>query len=90
MLAPNVTLSRFTAAALAELIPQMSPGQSVVYHTGSLMFDKLRGAHFQTVFGVAKIAWDAYEKGEVTLVQHKLAPLVYEYIAIKRKALPAR
>lgn len=82
----TLTLPKLTAAALDELLPKMEVGQAIVYHTGSLMYDKLRGAQFQTVFGVAKTMWDAYERGQVTLVQRKLGPLVYEYIAIKRKA----
>ena len=84
MLNVPVVLPKLTAAAINELIPTMEVGQAIVYHVGSLMHDRLRGPAFQTVHGAAQAAWDAYERGEVTLVQRKLAPLTFEYIAIKR------
>jgi hypothetical protein len=73
-----------TYAALNELLPTMVKGQALVYHVGSLMLDRLRGPMYATVHGVALAAYQAYERGEVTLVQRKLAPLQYEYIAIRR------
>lgn len=80
-------IPQLTHASLNELLPKMAPGQAVIYHVGSLMHDRLRGPHFATVHGVALAAWDAHERGEVTLVQHKIGPLEYEYIAV-RKATP--
>lgn len=76
-------LAPLTHATVTDLIPKMLPGQILVYHIGSLMFDRLRGPMCLTVNGVALAAYDAYKRGEVTLVQHKIAPLQYEYIAIK-------
>lgn len=77
-------LAALTYASLNELLPKLSEGQLLIYHVGSLMFDRLRGPMFQTVHGVALAAYQAYERGEVTLVQHKIAPLTYEYIAVKK------
>lgn len=78
-----VRIPSLTHASVNELIAKMEPGQMLIYHVGSLMHDRLRGLHFQTVHGVALAAYEAYERGEVTLVQHKIAPLTFEYIAIK-------
>lgn len=75
--------SMFTFATLNDLLPAMEKGQRLVYHVGSLMFDRLRGPMYATVHGVALAAYQAYERGEVTLVQRKIAPLQYEYIAIR-------
>lgn len=82
----NVALKipALTHASFNELLPKMKPGQAVIYHFGSLMHDRLRGPHFQTVHGVALAAYEAYEREEVTLVQHKIGPLEFEYIAIRR------
>lgn len=79
-----VKLATLTYASIKELLPKMAKGQMLIYHIGSLMHDRLRGPMFQTVHGVALAAYEAYQAGEVTLVQHKVAPLQFEYIAIKR------
>lgn len=81
-----VCLSTVTAKGVTDALKMLKPGQRVVYHTGSLMFDRQRGLEFGRVHGAAKAAWDAYTAGLVTLVQRKLAPLKYEYIAIRRNA----
>lgn len=79
-----VKLATLTYASINELLPKMEKGDSLIYHIGSLMHDRLRGPMFQTVHGIALAAYQAYERGEVYLVQHKIAPLQYEYIVIKR------
>lgn len=73
-----------TYIGMNEWIANMLPGHKLVYHVGSLMHDRQSGLHFQTVHGVALAASEAYDRGEVTLVQRKLAPLKFEYIAIKK------
>jgi hypothetical protein len=75
-----------TCAAINEALPTMQPGERLIYHVGSLMYDRIRGPAFGTVHGAAQAAWEAHTRGEVTLVQHKVGPNVYEYIAIKRPA----
>lgn len=74
-------LSRTT---FTDQLVNAQPGQAIIYHTGSLMYDRLRGPMFQTVHGTALAAWEAYEAGLVILTQHKIAPLRYDYLAIKR------
>lgn len=74
-----------TCASVNELLPKLTVGQALVYHVGSLMHDRVVGPKFATVHGVATAVYDAFERGEVTLVQRKLKqPFTYEYIAIKR------
>ena len=64
-------------------------GDPVVYHRGSLMFDRLRGPNFQNVHAIATAAWEAFMAGRCTLVQHRISPLEFDYIAIKKdKAIP--
>ena len=79
-----VKIATLTYASLNELLPKMEKGQALIYHLGSLMHDRLRGPMFQTVHGVALAAWEAYERGEVYLVQRKLSALQFEYIAIRK------
>lgn len=83
-----VRLPILTHATVAAFLEHADPGEALIYHVGSLMHDRLLGLHFQTVHGVALAAYQAYERGEVHLVQHKIGPLDHEYIAIKRARLP--
>ncbi len=77
-----------TAATVNDVIATLKPGHTYVYHVGSLMHDRARRKNavssFALIEGAAKAAWDAYERGEVTLVQRRLAHLQHEYILIKR------
>ena len=59
-------------------------GEKVVYHTGSLMFDRMIGQQFQTVHAIGVAAWEAYMQGRCLLFQRKIAPLQFEYIAVKQ------
>lgn len=79
-----VKIATLTHASVKELVPKMTKGQMLIYHVGSLMHDRLRGALFQTVHGVALAIYEAYEAGEVTLVQRKVGSCQFEYIAIRR------
>jgi hypothetical protein len=80
----------YTAHGVTDAIALLSPGQHIVYHRGSLMFDRkvdnVLGMEARRVDETAKAAWAAYMCGEVELVQRKIAPLKYEYIAIRRDA----
>ena len=58
-------------------------GEQVVYHVGSLMFDRLVGEDFQSVHATACAAWEAYEQKRVSLVQRKTVSHRFEYIAVK-------
>lgn len=79
-----VRLPTLTATSVTEMLSRMAPGQILIYHVGTLMYDRIRGLEFGRVHGAAQAAWNAYVRGEVTLVQRKLAPLKYEYIAIRK------
>ncbi len=73
--------------------------KSLVYYRGDLAFDR---GHFVTrakeetvqlvwlpcgpVDVVAKLTWEAYERGDVLLCQKRLGPRDYLYIAIRTKA----
>lgn len=66
------------------------PGQSVIYYTGFLMYDKeklmQRGVtsdNFPSEIKTAKLVWNHHLYGEVALTQNKKGPFVYEYIATK-------
>lgn len=72
---------------------------SEVYHTGYLPFDRERPHRLNAcrcdlcsraaaVAVVADAYWRAYERGEVVLVQRRLDPERFEYIA-KRTGRPA-
>lgn len=61
-------------------------GDSVVYHQGVLMRD--RQLHKDPKL-FAEAAYEAYERGEVALVQKRISPVSCAYIAqrIRRKSL---
>lgn len=66
------------------------PGEWVVYYEGFLMRDRevfIRGGGFvdnlPARIKAAISAWKAYMRDEVKLVQKKLEPYEYHYIAIK-------
>lgn len=71
------------------------PGSQFVYHEGYLPRDKVlvigigNGATYTTqnseVTKIARFAMEAQDAGEVELVQKKVGPGEYQYIAVKRK-----
>jgi hypothetical protein len=80
-----VRLTAATPDGAKDLIAKMVPGQAMIYHVGSLMHDRRKeGPYSRMVDEVARIFYSAFELGEITLVQKRIAPLVFEYIAIKR------
>ncbi len=88
-----VTLPTLTVETVQDFLPRMRTGQALIYHTGSLMYDRSRRSpDHRAVGSVAKVLLAAHERGEVTLVQRKtgevtqsvLGPVFqFDYIAIK-------
>lgn len=60
-------------------------GERITYHTGDLMFDRVRGSQLDVT---ASAAWDAHLAGECLLVQKRIGPNVWEYIAIRATGQP--
>ena len=58
-------------------------GERVQYHSGLLMYDRQHGPFFQNVHAIAHAAWEAFEAGRCTLVQHRINPTVCDYYAVK-------
>ena len=58
-------------------------GEKIVYFVGDLMFARLSGSQLDAT---ANAAWDAHLEGECLLVQHKIGPWDWEYIAIRTRA----
>ena len=56
-------------------------GEHIVYHTGDLMFARERGSQLDAT---ANAAWDAHLDGLCHLVQKRIGPNTWEYIAIRR------
>lgn len=59
-------------------------GEKVLYHTGSLAYDRMRGPGFAEVNAVGSAAYDAYLSGECTLLTRKLGPNTSDYYAVKQ------
>lgn len=79
-----ISATPLSGASAERLLLKLVPGQALVYHVGYLPRDRERGPFFQQIHGLGTAMYNAHERGEVTLVQHKLKPFQYEYIAIKR------
>lgn len=62
------------------------PGEKILYHTGSIMRDRVCGFNFGTVNNVAHAAFVAFEAGKVHLTQRRVPndQCTYDYIAVKR------
>jgi len=58
-------------------------GERIIYHTGDLMFARERGSQLDAT---ANAAWDAHLAGECLLVQRRVGPSTWEYIAIRTPA----
>lgn len=58
-------------------------GEHITYHTGDLMFNRVRGSQLDVT---ASAAWDAHLAGDCLLVQKRIGPNVWEYIAIRTPA----
>lgn len=79
-----------TYGTLSKILLDLQPSQSLVYYTGLLGRDsEIPSPEHTRVRGVQRAAMEAYERGQVTLVQRRLREGVYEYIAV-RLSQPAR
>ena len=58
-------------AAFAQTLARMQPGERLVYHIGKYAGDTPAG----------KAAWLAHEAGKVSLVQRRVGPRKFDYIA---------
>lgn len=65
-------------------------GKSYVYHVGYLARDRetkprdeTEKAYYAEIANVANYAYKLHEAGKVSLVQRRLEPMKFEYIAIK-------
>lgn len=81
-----------TSTMVKDVLATMAPGQEFIYHTGSLMYDRsnIKNPAWMTIHEAAKLLWEAYERGEVTLLQRKIGTLRHEYICIKRTPRPKK
>jgi hypothetical protein len=61
-------------------------GELIIYHTGALMADRMYGIDFMATDNTAHAAFAAFEAGKVHLTQHRIAPHVFAYLAVKRPA----
>lgn len=57
-------------------------GQVLIYHRGLLMADRQSASAPHNYNLIAKIIWQAYERGQVLLVQRKEGNAAYVYLAI--------
>ncbi len=94
----NILLLTRPATPLTELelagwIGQAAPGEALEYHRGFLaldtveMFSRLEPAARQELVRMARRAYWAAEQGLVHLVQRRLGPDCFSYIAIARPKL---
>lgn len=68
-----------------ELYVRLAHGKEYVYHTGFLACDRTRaGEQGVKALAAAKSAYKAYQSGLVYLVQRKLGPYKFQYIAVRR------
>jgi hypothetical protein len=66
------------------------PGSRKTYYTGHLFADRQQEVRkgvltpkAKRVHALGNEAWSLYEKGLVTLVQKKIGPMLYDYIAVR-------
>jgi hypothetical protein len=70
--------------SLLEWVADAKRGRPYLYHTGFLCrdVDRLKEGKSKLI-ATRSIAWSLYEKGYVLLVQQKIGPMSYEYIAVR-------
>jgi len=71
-----------------EFVASSQPYDAYVYYTGFIAKDredKSKPELMKYARQVAMAAMDMSDKGKIFLVQRKLRPMQYEYIAIRRK-----
>ena len=73
---------------------QAAPGDRVVYHRGYLAVDRVRGStglsepDRRELLAVAKAAMMLAERGEIHLVQRRIEPGSFSYLAVKARPDP--
>jgi hypothetical protein len=75
-----------TPDELAAAVKALPPGSVVHYHVGFLLRDRATSPASKAS-GVAAMA--LYEAGKIDLLQRRLEPDRYEYLAIVRRPAPA-
>jgi len=77
-----------TRQVFDEKLKQAQPGDTITYHVGVLVEDRMAGEHFMTIHNTARAAWEAFEAGKVELFQRRILGEakwpIYAYIAIKK------
>ncbi len=90
-----------TLATLEAWLKHAQPGDRFEYHRGSLANDRERvmnipaigtfaHVYVEPVNHLAKAMWRYYEQGKVTLVQEKVGPETFRYLAVKTRRPPVR
>lgn len=74
-------MKEMTRSSFERILLAVSPGTSIMYHTGFLMMDRPKNERLDIL---AKAAWVAMKEGHVHLVQNKVGPALYQYFAVKR------
>lgn len=76
-----------------QTIASRLPGTTAVYHIGSLAHDRgsdipmsKRSPQQRGVDAIAELAWQLCERGIVNLVQQRVGPNKWEYIAQRTRA----
>lgn len=88
-----------TAATFEAWLKHARPGDRFEYHRGYLTADRVHVMNIPAIGGFAHVymeplhslasaVWGAYERSKVLLVQQKLGPGVFRYLATK--STPAR
>lgn len=77
-----------TRVVFEQRIIEAQPGDKIVYHVGHLGRDRKSGPDFLAIENTAQAARQAFEDGKVTLVQHRVMPDIYEYVAIAKGEVP--
>lgn len=69
---------------MLDWVKESKKGRSYLYYTGFICRDVDREKDGTTrIKAIRNIAWTLYEKGFVVLVQKRLGPMTYEYIAVR-------
>lgn len=87
--APEPHHHRLTRKQLEAWVGQAAPGDQLAYHQGYLIIDRVRGssalpeADRRELVVVADAALALARRGEIHLVQRRLGPGTFSYLAVK-------
>jgi hypothetical protein len=81
-----------TAASFRKWLFHASPGESIEYHRGLLVWDRAAAAKLEPetrreLATVADMALEAAERGLVLLAQERWGPFDFAYLAVRTTAL---